>query len=189
MMKDKFTQADLLRAIRFAEVKHRGMVRSGSGAPYLTHLLDVAQRLAEAGEPLQVVISGVLHDTIEDTGTTYEELAGTFGSEVADLVQEVTDDPRLSKREQKAEQLRTMPLKSRGARAIKISDKTSNTVELIQSPPPWRPDSIRGYALGNRDIVEAGRGANAVLEAAWDEAWPHVVEALGLNAATPGRRP
>ena len=89
-------------AAELAARRHNGMVRKGRGnEPYLTHLAEVANLLATAtdGADAELVAAGWLHDTIEDTETTCEELAKKFSERVASLVVECTDDMRLSKAE------------------------------------------------------------------------------------------
>src|SRR5215510_13817658 len=110
------------RALDFAARKHVHQRRKGELAePYVNHLSDVARLLAEAtkGEDIALVIAGLLHDTIEDTETTFAELAKEFGTEVAELVSEVTDDKTLPKAERKRLQVETAPKKSARAQMIK----------------------------------------------------------------------
>src|SRR5262245_65320285 len=86
------------RALDFAARKHVHQRRKGELAePYVNHLSDVARLLAEAtdGGDIELVLAGLLHDTIEDTDTTMAELTKEFGPEVAGLVSEVTDDKTL----------------------------------------------------------------------------------------------
>src|SRR6185369_10989910 len=90
----------ILAAARFAAEKHAQQKRKGvNGEPYFNHLLEVAELIAASGEDLDVelVMAGFLHDTVEDTGVTFPELEGLFGSDVAGLVAEVTDDKTLPK--------------------------------------------------------------------------------------------
>src|SRR3954471_14891556 len=87
-------------AAEFAARRHAGMTRKGRGnEPYVNHLAEVAHFLAVAtdGADAELVAAGWLHDTIEDTETTREELAEEFGVRVADIVAEVTDDMSLTK--------------------------------------------------------------------------------------------
>ena len=91
----------VMRAADFAARQHISQRRKGENAePYINHLTEVANLLAEAtgGEDPVLVMGGLLHDTLEDTPTTYEDLAQRFGAEVAALVAEVTDDKSLPDR-------------------------------------------------------------------------------------------
>ena len=121
-----------------------------------------------------VVLAGLLHDTIEDTKTTYDELVNEFGSVVADLVAEVTDDKSLEKAERKRRQVETAPSKSDRAKMIKIADKTSNLRSIIASPPKdWLPERLREYFEWASEVAGC-RGVNALLEERFDEAYAAV---------------
>ena len=88
----------ILAAAKFASEKHAAQKRKGVAAePYVNHLIEVAQLVASSSGELDVnmVMAAFLHDTIEDTGTTAEELEQVFGSDVTTLVLELTDDKSL----------------------------------------------------------------------------------------------
>jgi guanosine-3',5'-bis(diphosphate) 3'-pyrophosphohydrolase len=90
----------LLDAISFGAEKHRNQRRKDHQAsPYINHPIALATLLANEGDvnDVDVLQAAVLHDTIEDTNTTYEELQTRFGGRVADIVAEVTDDKNLAK--------------------------------------------------------------------------------------------
>jgi guanosine-3',5'-bis(diphosphate) 3'-pyrophosphohydrolase len=89
----------LLKAIAFAAEKHRHQRRKDPEAsPYINHPIDLANVLVQEGRVLDttVLIAAILHDTLEDTETTPEELAAAFGGEVRDIVIEVTDNKKLN---------------------------------------------------------------------------------------------
>src|ERR1700761_3677811 len=91
-------------AADLAARRHNGMARKGRGSePYINHLAEVANLLSSAtdGADAELVAAGWLHDTIEDTATTRDELAGKFSERVAALVAECTDDMSLSKAERR----------------------------------------------------------------------------------------
>ena len=91
--------AKLLQAASFAAQKHTGQTRKGDdAAPYINHPLEVANLLANLGkvEDYDVLIAAILHDTVEDTETTEEEIEEHFGETVASIVMEVTDDKSLA---------------------------------------------------------------------------------------------
>lgn len=97
----------VMRAYRFAEAAHQGQKRA-SGEPYVSHCLAVAAILAEMQVPPAVVIAGLLHDTVEDTIVTLEDIRKEFGDEVARLVDGVTkltNLPRVSRGDQHRESL------------------------------------------------------------------------------------
>src|SRR4051794_6057818 len=104
-------------AADFAARRHSGTARKGRGnEPYVNHLAEVANLLAIAtdGTDAELVVAGWLHDTIEDTGTTREELAQRFSERVAALVAEVTDDMTLTKDQRRQQQIIDAPKKSSG---------------------------------------------------------------------------
>src|ERR1051325_3561723 len=96
--------AALLKALHFAADKHRDQRRKDEEAsPYINHPIEVAELLARIARVTDVVVpqSAILHDTVEDTHTTPDELEEQFGAEVRRVVLEVTDDKRLPKEERK----------------------------------------------------------------------------------------
>lgn len=160
-------------AAEFAARRHGGMQRKGRGSePYINHLAEVANllSLATAGGDAELVAAGWLHDTIEDTGTTQDELAQRFGPHVANLVAEVTDDMRLSRSQRRAKQIADAPGKSAGARLIKIADKISNIrARIVPDPDREQRDDLADY-LGFAEKVAGGcRGVNPVLDRMFDE--------------------
>ncbi len=170
----------MARALDFAARKHVAQRRKGeAGEPYVNHLAEVALLLAEAtgGRDANLIIAGLLHDTIEDQGVTFEELAGHFGSDVATLVAEVTDDRTLAKAERKRLQVATAPHKSERARMLKIADKTANLHSVLTSPPKhWSAERADEYFAWARRVVDGCRGVNAQLEAAFETAYAAGVE-------------
>jgi (p)ppGpp synthase/HD superfamily hydrolase len=155
-------------AAEFAARRHTGQARKGRGnEPYVNHLAEVANLLAAAteGKDAELVAAGWLHDTIEDTETTREELLQDFGRRVADLVAEVTDDMSLSKEQRRQRQIVEAPHKSPGAKLIKIADKISNIGGRIRpQPSPEQREDLIDY-LGFAEKVVAGcRGVNAMLD-------------------------
>lgn len=131
-------QIQLLQAISFAAVKHRHQRRKGAdGTPYINHPIQVAVQLAEiAGvTDTEVLMGAILHDTLEDTDTTSQELEAAFGIRVRQLVEAVTDDKRLPRAERKQRQIDHAPSLSPEAALIKISDKISNVKDITHSPP------------------------------------------------------
>ena len=107
----------LIRAVAFAAEKHRGQRRKDKdGSPFINHPIALANLLAnEASQTdVDVLCAAILHDTIEDTQTTLEELATNFGTKVRDMVQEVTDNKGLLKEVRMQRQIEHSPHLSYG---------------------------------------------------------------------------
>ena len=138
----------LFRAFTYADNAHAGQLRK-DGSPYITHPLAVAEIVAELELDTDSIIAALLHDCIEDTGATHEEIAKLFGPTVADLVEGVTKLTRVqytSKEEEQMENLRKMLMAmAHDIRVIliKICDRLHNmrTMEY-QSPRKQREKSL-----------------------------------------------
>ena len=164
----------LTQAYHFAAAKHVGQRRKGEAAePYVNHLTEVAELAARAldGADLDVIVAAVLHDTVEDTDTTFDEIAAVFGARVASLVAEVTDDKTLPNATRKRLQIEHAAHASPGAKIVKLADKTSNLRALVSSPPKGWPIARRAaYLDWSRQVVAGCRGVNPWLEGQFDEA-------------------
>ena len=128
----------ILKAARFAAHKHRNQRRKDEErTPYINHPISVAKIISEIGnvEDPEVLSAALLHDTLEDTKTTPEELIDNFGERVCSLVQEVTDDITLPKLERKQRQIDHAKEISEGAALIKLGDKISNVTDITNTPP------------------------------------------------------
>jgi (p)ppGpp synthase/HD superfamily hydrolase len=161
----------VLKAAQFAAIKHSGQKRKGAAAePYINHLIEVAELVSSAiTEPdTNLIAAAFLHDTIEDTKTTKEELVRAFGSDVADLVAEVTDDKSLPDTVRKRLQVEHSPGLSVRAQVIKIADKISNFRGILYSPPAnwdwrrkreyfdWGKQVVAGLTAPNRELKKKG---------------------------------
>jgi guanosine-3',5'-bis(diphosphate) 3'-pyrophosphohydrolase len=160
-------------AADFAARRHTGMQRKGRGnEPYINHLAEVANLLAIAtdGADAELVAAGWLHDTIEDTETTREELVQKFGERVAVRVVEVTDDMTLPKDQRRQKQIVDAPHKSPRAKLIKIADKISNIrARIVPQPSPAEREDLIDYVAWAEKVVAGCRGVNAVLDQTFDE--------------------
>jgi GTP diphosphokinase / guanosine-3',5'-bis(diphosphate) 3'-diphosphatase len=120
----------------------------------------------------------MLHDTIEDTQTTADELQVAFGDEIADIVQKLTDDKSLEKSVRKQRQVELASTKSHKARCVKIADKTSNLRDLFAHPPAdWSDDRRNEYCRWARNVVDQMRGTHHQLEQLFDQAYDMVSSA------------
>lgn len=174
----------LLKAIRFSAGKHRNQRRRDSvKSPYINHPIDVVQLLWEVGcvrEP-RVLLASILHDTLEDTNTSPEEIRDVFGEEVLSLVLEVTDDKSLPKAKRKRIQIETASQKSFGAKLIKLADKCSNIRDLLAMPPAnWSLERRQEYLLWSEKVVDGLRGTNEALEDYYDHELASGKKLLGI---------
>ncbi|HCQ70549.1 MAG: bifunctional (p)ppGpp synthetase/guanosine-3',5'-bis(diphosphate) 3'-pyrophosphohydrolase [Alphaproteobacteria bacterium] len=139
--KGDFDTSELEEAYLFAKEKHEGQFRS-SGEPYYTHPMEVAGILADMKMDMATVITAILHDTLEDTDATYEDLEGRFGKTVADLVSGVSKLNRIESQTvegKQAENFRKLLLAmSEDIRVllVKLADRLHNmrTIEGIKKP-------------------------------------------------------
>lgn len=173
MREESNTAAAILKALHFAAIKHRDQRRKDvEASPYINHPIEVAELLARVGEATDPVLlqGAILHDTIEDTRTTPEELEELFGPEVRRVVEEVTDDKRLPKAERKRLQIEHAPHLSQRARQIKLADKISNVLAVTQAPPAdWPLERRVEYLNWTEQVVAGCRGCNPALESFYDE--------------------
>lgn len=165
----------ILGAALFAAEKHAGQRRKGRAAePYINHLIEVAGLIAGSSAELDVglVMAGLLHDTIEDTGVTAAELEKRFGSDVTELVLEATDDKSLPKEVRKALQVTNAPTRSPRAQTLKLADKISNMRALLTSPPAeWSAERKRQYFEWAKQVVDGFTAPNAALKAEFDQTY------------------
>ncbi|KDB08065.1 metal dependent phosphohydrolase [Burkholderia sp. lig30] len=165
----------LIAAIAFAADKHRHQRRKDhEGSPYINHPIALANVLAnEAGvEDERVLVAAVLHDTVEDTETTEQELLRVFGKDVADIVMEVTDDKDLPKDERKRLQIEHAAHISRRAKLVKLADKICNVRDIVTSPPAdWPLERKQAYFDWAKAVVDCMRGVHPGLEAIFDAAY------------------
>lgn len=164
----------IFAALHFAADKHRDQRRKGECAsPYINHPIEVAELLVRVGGVTEasVLQAAVLHDTLEDTETTAQELSARFGPAVRRLVEEVTDDKSLPKEERKRLQIVHTPTLSAPARLIKLADKICNVRDISNKPPrDWSMERRVEYLAWAERVVAGCRGVNAGLEQEFDEA-------------------
>lgn len=163
----------LLKAIAFAADKHRNQRRKDADAsPYINHPIALANTLANEGgiSNESALCAAILHDTIEDTETTKEELVVNFGEKIANIVMEVTDDKELPKAERKLLQIEHAAHASHEAKLVKLADKISNLRDLLSAPPKdWPKERISEYFDWAGKVVAGLRGTNAELEKIFDQ--------------------
>ena len=164
--------AALVQAMAFAADKHRNQRRKDAEAsPYINHPIALANVLANEGgvQDVTVLCAAVLHDTIEDTETTADELRALFGDQVASVVLEVTDDKSLDKAQRKQLQIEHAAHCSPQAKLVKLADKICNLRDLVASPPAdWSAERKQAYFDWAAAVVAGLRGVHPGLEAVFD---------------------
>lgn len=165
--------AAIVKAAQFASEKHKSQRRKDADAsPYINHPLALANVLATEGgiDNPDVICAALLHDTIEDTNTTADELTTHFGPKVTSIVLEVTDDKSLDKAVRKEEQVRHAPHISPEAKLVKLADKICNLRDILASPPAdWSADRKRAYFDWAARVVNGLRGVHPALERTFDD--------------------
>lgn len=163
----------ILEAANLAAQRHSKQVRKGADkTPYINHPLGVAQILAREGgvEDARLLAAAILHDTVEDTQTSEDELRQRFGDTVTEFVLEVTDDKSLPKAERKRLQVVNAVNKSDGAKLIKLADKISNLRDILAVPPSdWALRRQYEYFSWAAEVVAGLRGVSPALEEKFDD--------------------
>lgn len=137
-MKEKSIDSSLLdRAITFAVKAHADTERKGKGFPYIVHPLEAMAIVATMTNDQELLAAAVLHDTIEDTDTTMEQLSAEFGTRVAKLVEAETDqhfsaDKALTWQQRKQHSLNRLASASRDVMMVALGDKLSNMRGIAQ---------------------------------------------------------
>ncbi|XP_018427243.1 PREDICTED: guanosine-3',5'-bis(diphosphate) 3'-pyrophosphohydrolase MESH1 [Nanorana parkeri] len=158
----------LLDTAHFAAEKHKMQRRKDvEETPYINHPIGVARILShEAGVgDLAVLQAALLHDTVEDTHTTFQEIEERFGLEVRKIVEEVTDDKTLPRMERKKQQIEHAPQCSHKSKLVKLADKLYNLRDLNRSTPKgWSEKRVKEYFQWAFQVVNGLRGTNTTME-------------------------
>ena len=165
----------LLKALAFAADKHKNQRRKDVDAsPYINHPISLADILCNEAHitDIETICSALLHDTVEDTETTADELEREFGRAVRDIVMDVTDDTDLSRAARKQAQIDHAAHISQKAKLVKLADKISNLRDIVNNPPAeWTLQRRREYFDWARDVIDRLRGVHPDLEAIFDEVY------------------
>ncbi|XP_013784971.1 guanosine-3',5'-bis(diphosphate) 3'-pyrophosphohydrolase MESH1-like [Limulus polyphemus] len=162
----------LIETVDFAAKKHKSQKRKDiAQTPYINHPIGVARILTLEGgvTDLNVIQAALLHDTVEDTNTTFEEIEEIFGRKIRDIVYEVTDDKTLPKLERKRLQIEHAPHCTYEAKLVKLADKLYNLRDLMhQTPRGWTKERVNEYFVWASKVVARLRGTNKELESSLD---------------------
>jgi len=159
-------------AIAFAADAHLGQTVPGTQLPYVVHIANVAMQVMAAlarTEGLDGTLAlqcALLHDTLEDTSVTYDQLLARFGKQTADGVLALTKDDTVEKAEQMIDSLRRIQAQPQEVWMVKLADRITN----LQPPPKhWSVDKMTSYQREARTILNALRLGNAFLAARLEE--------------------
>ena len=148
----------ILKAAHFSAQKHSTQRRKDEDAsPYINHPISVALTIAQIGgvDDPEILAAALLHDTLEDTDTSPEELEAEFGKKVCKYVLEVTDEKTLPKDERKKRQIEHAKKLSKGAALIKLGDKISNVTDVTNNPPAdWDINRRKQYLDWAEKVIE-----------------------------------
>lgn len=171
--------------MRFSAEKHNDQRRKDSrSSPYINHPIQVAETLYSVGgvRDADLLAAAILHDTIEDTDATPDEIQREFGGEILSLVLEVTDDKRLPREARKQMQVDSASHKSPRAKLLKLADKICNVGDLVAMPPAnWSLKRRREYLLWTEKVIQGLRGSNQELENLYDDFLAKGKQSLGME--------
>ena len=162
----------LFKALAFSAEKHRTQKRKDiDKSPYINHPIALANILAKRWViDENVLCAAILHDTIEDTETTADELRKHFGEKITSIVLEVSDDKSLDKDIRKQLQIDHAASLSREAKLVKLADKIANITDIINTPPVnWSKERKQEYFTWAEAVVNKLRGAHQGLEKEFDD--------------------
>lgn len=169
-----FSQENFLKALEYASKAH-GEQKTPKGLPYLTHLMAVTMEVIHAcdksgldEEKRNLAIScALLHDTIEDTHITYDDLYTQFSPEIADGVEALSKDKTLpSKNEQMRDSIEKLMNQPYEVQMVKLADRVTN----LQSPPNhWDNEKIKAYQKEAKFILSCLKNSNIHLSVRLEE--------------------
>jgi len=169
------------RAIQCAVDAHKTQVRKVVHVPYISHPLAVALILSRAGADEDVVVAGILHDTIEDSEVTKEDIEKEFGTNITELVLAVTEKNKsLPWERRKADALAMIPNMSRGALLVKSADVLHNVSDLVESHATNGDTIFESFNAPKAEIIAHYTNAAHALEHAWSEnpLVPELIESI-----------
>lgn len=175
----KLNYSLIFRALEFAAERHKHQVRKGeTKVPYINHPIKVISVLTEFQENSHELLSAaILHDVVEDTAEgeegikrISENIREQFGTQILEIVFEISDDKSLSYQERKRLQVENTPSLSNDAKKIKIADKICNIKDMINDPPiDWPEERKIKYLEWAEKVINGARGVNSPMEAYFDK--------------------
>ncbi|XPV69727.1 MAG: HD domain-containing protein [Halarcobacter sp.] len=168
-----FSQDKYLKALNFAALAH-GEQKTPYGLPYLAHITLVAMEVIHACEEGNIELEkankaisiALLHDTIEDTSITYDDIFNEFGLEIAEGVEALTKDKNLPKKQQIADSVNRLLSQPYEVQMVKLADRISN----MQKPPQsWDNQKILNYQKDAKFILSCLKNSNMYLSKRLEE--------------------
>jgi len=179
----RIAQSDLqllMKALAFATHKHKDQRRKDPDAsPYINHPVALANTLVNEGgiTDIEIICAALLHDTVEDTETTPDELTEVFGPSITGIVMECTDNKSLPKATRKQAQIDHAKHMTTKAKAVKLADKISNLRDVSICPPAdWSLERRQQYFDWAKQVVDRLRGQWPDMESVFDDVYrkrPH----------------
>lgn len=121
------------KALKIASKSHEGQYRKKTDIPYITHPVAVGMMLLKSGYSEEIVAAGILHDTVEDTPVTLDEIKREFGSNIAGIVEGSSEpDKSLSWKDRKEHTIEFLKTASEDVRAVVCADKLHNIRSIIR---------------------------------------------------------
>jgi len=141
MVIKEFNNSMIEKAKWVAQEAHEGQKRKYTGEPYYTHVESVANRVAKIMDDPELIAAALLHDTVEDSDVTVDEIGEIFGLRVAEIVYDLTDHftkenyPNLNRKERKRLEAKRLGGISEDAKMVKLCDLADNTSSIIEHDP------------------------------------------------------
>jgi (p)ppGpp synthase/HD superfamily hydrolase len=167
------TLATVMAAAERAARAHAEQTREDGETPYVNHVLEVAALVAAHGGTEAEVTAALLHDVLEDSDASADDLRTEFGAEVTALVEALTDDPsweNLSWGEKKRRQAERLGAGAAPLHRIKMADQTSNVRDVTRLSHAWEREEAVDYVAGTELVAAACKGAEPALDALFEEA-------------------
>ena len=157
------------KAVAFAQKWHQGQCRPNkSQEPKIDHMAEVAQLVTEAGGTDVEIAAAWLHDVVEDTAVTLNDVRQTFGEDVALVVDGLTDPPDFAMMplaQRKATQVERLKSKPHSVKLVKLADQSSNVKSVLEDPPlDWDAQKSLTYIEGAKQIADVCMGLSPYLD-------------------------
>ena len=171
-MNNNWSQEKYIEAYRFAAEKHKGQLFPGTDWSYVVHLSMVSMEIIASLNHEEgvngdfAVQAAILHETIEDTDTTYEELQSRFGQKIADGVLSLTKDKSVKKESRMLDSLRRIKMQAKEIWMVKLADRITN----LQPPPAdWDNEKRKNYLKQAQLIYDELKDASEYLSKRLEE--------------------